>query len=298
MADQSTLYSRWLNGELSEKEINELKANGEDAKLENIIKALDLWESEKLDLDTSFAAQLNRRGTTAKFKRIIPRNVWLVAASVALLISCIYLFQTSSHIHHSAANGTNELIALSDGASAILNDGSSIKYKTGLFSKKRKVHLEGEALFKVTKGEKFSVISSNGNVEVLGTQFNVRTWGEKLKVECYEGQVRISNKSQSLILARNESVILEEGINSNKEVIINGQPDWMNGYSQHKDEPISEVFKELERQYDIEIVMGKIEKKFTGRFTHENLNAALESICLPLELEFNIDQEENIVRVR
>jgi transmembrane sensor len=41
------------------------------------------------------------------------------------------------------------------------------------WSKERTLSLEGEAFFEVQKGSKFSVVTSDGIVEVLGTSFDV-----------------------------------------------------------------------------------------------------------------------------
>ena len=192
----------------------------------------------------------------------------------------------------------NQLVTLSDGSSVNLNDGSSIKFNSGIFTNTRKIHLVGEGLFKVTKGEKFTVFSKNGKVEVLGTEFNVRAWGDKLKVECYEGIVRVTKLSQSFTLTQGESVILERGKGSIKVPISNNQPDWANGISTYQDESISEVFNEISRQFDIKIDLKNTNQKFTGQFTHDDLNAALESVCLPLGLEFDVNQEKKITTVK
>tara|TARA_Y100000385_G_scaffold286794_1_gene349543 strand:- start:4300 stop:5202 length:903 start_codon:yes stop_codon:yes gene_type:complete len=298
MADQSTLYSRWLKGDLSDEERKSIRENGEEDQLKNIINAVDLWESNEINLDDAYQNFTDHKANRKKVKKIIPQRAWLAAASILLVVSSIYLFYSASYTKYTVLNGMNESITLSDGSSVILNDGSFLKHRSGLLSKQRVVHLKGEGLFEVKKGEKFKVYSTVGDVEVLGTQFNVRTWGDKLTVECYEGQVRVSNKKDFVILEKGESVIMTEGKAPEKQIIINILPDWMNNFSQFQDEPLSDVFAELERQYNFTITQMDINKKFTGQVTHENLTGAMESICIPLGLEFNIDQEQKSIVVR
>ncbi|MEM7087907.1 MAG: FecR domain-containing protein [Bacteroidota bacterium] len=40
------------------------------------------------------------------------------------------------------------------------------------------------------------------------------------------------------------------------------------------------------------ISQNMVNKKFTGSFTHNDLNVALRSICDPLQIEFTIEGEE------
>jgi Fe2+-dicitrate sensor, membrane component len=55
-----------------------------------------------------------------------------------------------------------------------LNSSSQLSYSKNKWDSKREVTLNGEAFFKVSKGSTFDVITLNGKVSVLGTQFNVK----------------------------------------------------------------------------------------------------------------------------
>ena len=296
MADQSTLYSRWLNGELSEAEINELKANGADQELSDIIKAVDLWESQKIDLDKAFERQLTKRKSGAKVKRLFPSRMWVAAASMAILITSLFVMNNRSMTYDTGFN-SNEMVQLSDGTSVILNDGSSISVRKGIFSNKRKVSLSGEAYFKVTKGEQFTVNSPQGIVQVLGTEFNVRNWGRNLVVECYEGRVRVSKNEQAAILTQGESVMIIDGQLNSKSEIQREEPAWTSGASIFNDEVLEQVFEEVERQYDIQITYQRGDQKFSGQFTHNDLNAALDAICIPLGLTYQISSDQKSVTI-
>jgi len=59
----------------------------------------------------------------------------------------------------------------------------------------RIIHLEGEATFKVLKGNSFTVLTPFGKVEVLGTVFTVKAANGLLNVQCSEGKVRVSDLS-------------------------------------------------------------------------------------------------------
>ncbi|NCQ58975.1 MAG: DUF4974 domain-containing protein, partial [Flavobacteriales bacterium] len=53
----------------------------------------------------------------------------------------------------------------------------------------------------------------------------------------------------------------------------------------------------LQRQYDIEVVLKIRDKNilFTGTFTHTNLEAALKTICVPLQLKYSIDDKRGVI---
>ena len=290
MADQETLYSRWLNGSLSEDEILKLKESGEEFKLNNIIKAVDMWESEDIDLDKAYDRHIEGRKNTTRVRKLITGRSWMVAASILFILASILLLNNSTD--YTSAFGENEIVALSDGTSVILNDGSTLTQMWNPFSKQRAMHLKGEALFKVTKGEKFIVKTEHGNVEVLGTEFNVRTWGNRLAVECYEGKVRVTKSSHNVTLQKGDAVSMIDGVFSSLGNIENVEPKWTNEISAFDDESIRHVFEEMERQFNIDITIGENDKKFTGQFTHSDINAALDAICIPLGLQYEISTDQ------
>jgi len=101
-------------------------------------------------------------------------------------------------------------IVLPDSSVVTLNGNSQISYvPTWEPSATRKVWLEGEAFFEVRKkdeanpqneaaeGLKFVVFTSNFNVEVLGTSFNVNDRGDRASVVLNSGKVRLQKKTKS-----------------------------------------------------------------------------------------------------
>ncbi|GAL81578.1 possible anti-sigma factor [Algibacter lectus] len=60
--------------------------------------------------------------------------------------------------------------------------------------------------------------------------------------------------------------------------------------------PLWQVINELEVQYDIVIDAGKIdaEQMFSGTFTHNDKNIALQSVTIPLKLSYAITGGKNV----
>ena len=69
------------------------------------------------------------------------------------------------------------------------------------------------------------------------------------------------------------------------------KPDWMQVESSFTNIALQEVIAELERQYNITIKATAVDttQLFSGTFTHNNLNTALQSITIPLKISFKIE---------
>ncbi|WP_109097567.1 FecR family protein [Aquimarina sp. AU58] len=158
-------------------------------------------------------------------------------------------------------------IILSDGTHVFLNSGSSIKYPIKFIpGNPRKVFLEGEAFFDVTKDEKhpFLIEAQSLDVKVLGTKFNVTTYpgDSETEVVLVEGSVSLSsseNKSDG-----EQDVILKPGFKGtfdNVEQTISTQnvntsiyTSWVEGIIVFRNVPFEDIIKKLERQYNVTII--------------------------------------------
>src|SRR6185436_6777394 len=73
------------------------------------------------------------------------------------------------------ARGEHSLVILPDQSKVVLNAVSSVHYNSLMFYLSRNVSFEGEGFFTITKGDKFNVVTENATVEVLGTEFNLKS---------------------------------------------------------------------------------------------------------------------------
>ena len=293
--DKNNLYARWLEGNLSPEESSELKTSGELEELEAIIKATDKLALPKYDATAGYAQfKANRPSKKpAKVRSIKSRKTWTVwaaAASVAILISTFWLINSGPDVIETG-NQLTLSHTFSDQTNVVLNDGSTIFYDESDWDTERTIKLVGEAIFNVEKGKPFIVNTDIGTVRVLGTSFNVRAWSNNLNVECYEGRVSVQYGGKEEILNAGESVNGILGNLENKQSITHQKPLWSTGASRFHQEPVNQVFKELERQFDITVISPNIERPFNGSFQHNNLETALKSICLPMDLEYSFDKD-------
>jgi len=74
-------------------------------------------------------------------------------------------------------------------------------------------------------------------------------------------------------------------------------PLWLNNESEFTEEPYTEVLAEFERQFKMKIISESVNTKvlFTGGFNNKDMNSAIKSITLPLNINYRIKDNEIIL---
>ncbi len=115
-----------------------------------------------------------------------------------------------------------EAVLLPDGSQLYLNHNSSISYDKSFHP--RTVILNGEAFFTVVPNASvFTVATEHGNVEVLGTEFNVKTTSGQIVVDVKKGLVELKTEYNKSKLKKGIKAIYKDGeqtirqIKSNRE---------------------------------------------------------------------------------
>lgn len=154
-------------------------------------------------------------------------------------------------------------LTLSDGSTVHINSGTRVVYPRVFSGNCREIYVEGEVCLDVVKNEKtpFVVKTSQFNVEVLGTVFNVNAYEEDVKGEVVlvNGSVCLSDKHrQKIELKPNQLVAVEDGhIGKIKSVDASDYIAWTRGTLILNLTPLSEVFKKLERFYGQNIIVAE-----------------------------------------
>src|SRR5690606_15313648 len=185
-------------------------------------------------------------------------------------------------------------IRLSDGTKVWLNADSKLKYPVSFDGEKtREVELEGEAYFEVAKAKvknknvPFVVKSKVQTLEVLGTEFNLNTFRNKVITTLVEGSVRVSmdNKSpnQYHILKPNEQLVYHD---HSKKLEI-AQIDtyyvtaWRTGDFAFDNVPLQDVMEDIARWYgvDVEYKVNVEDIRFSGKVSKfEDIETLLRTI--------------------
>ncbi len=286
---ENTYLAKWLSNDLNPEELQELKKLPEYDDYKNIVDGLTYFKAPSFDLKPSLEKTLSKiyRPKKAKVINLKPIVYTFTAAASILLIIGLF-FNTVSY---TADPGRQLAVVLPDGSSVDLNAASTLTHQRFFWSQNRKITLDGEAYFKVISGANFTVATKLGKIEVLGTQFNVKSRSNEFRVGCYEGKVRVSTQdNQQKILQKGNGVSLK-----NKklidETIVDQQPLWKKGESIFNSTPLINVLDELERQYNITFSRDQIDQNqlFTGGFNYKDLNIALESVLVPMGIEYVVN---------
>lgn len=198
-------------------------------------------------------------------------------------------------------------LKLSDGTMVWLNSDSQLKYPVEFIDgETRKVELlYGEAYFEVSpstahEGSKFKIINRFQEIEVIGTQFNVRAYKEEKNIytTLVEGKVAISSMGIKTMLIPGQQANLN--ITNNAVVVspvdVKSEIAWVKGVFSFKGKTLREIAKVLERWYDIDIVFTEpklLKIKFNGVLHKtETIEAIMESILITNSIHaYDIDEK-------
>ena len=289
---EKDILSKWLDNDLNEQELEAFKQLDASGSLHKLDAAAKLYKAPNFDVPESYARLQEAKKAKQAVKRFTLRQFVASAAAVILIAFGLYAaFFTSDLTMHEAAMGHHTSLTLPDSSEVILNAGSQLSFDEDNWQNDRSLSLEGEAYFKVSKGETFTVATTQGTVAVKGTQFNVKSRNDYFEVTCFEGAVEVVYNKKTYQLPAGTNFRVTNGVLSEFSTQA-GIPSWIENKSVFKSVPYGQVLEELERQYSIQFVTKEIDKNviFTGSFTHEDLETALKAITLPLLLTYEIDE--------
>ncbi|MBN1416157.1 MAG: FecR domain-containing protein [Bacteroidales bacterium] len=221
-------------------------------------------------------------------------NPWIriaMAAALALLVGLAVFMQLYTKTIRVPAGQHSDLF-LPDQSLVHINAQSTLSFRPLLWKFSRHVKFEGEACFKVEKGKTFEVVSDEGTTRVLGTTFNVYARYDDYQVTCVSGKVQVTearSKDKAILLAGqkaslNPSGILEiqSGVNTEQTL------SWLNNMLSFTSKPLSKVFEEIGRQYNILIfIPGDLDNTYTGTFRRDtSVENTLNLVCRPFNLSF------------
>ncbi|MEN3323197.1 FecR family protein [Mariniflexile soesokkakense] len=199
--------------------------------------------------------------------------------------------------------GGQFFIKLSDGTKVWLNSESQLKYPV-CFKKggARQVELVyGEAYFDVSpstnhNGAKFKVLNQTQEIEVLGTEFNIKSYKDETNIytTLVEGKVEINTSKGKQLLVPNQQSNLNITNNDISISVVNIKEvvSWVHGDFVFQNKPLKDIIKVLSRWYDIEIEIENKsleDIKFNGELSKSQ---NLEEILLLIKNTNYINQYE------
>lgn len=252
---------------------------------------------------------------TKKLQMLVVRVVGY-AAIIALLVGGTWWNAAHYFSKQLSASTVNTLyvpagqrikLTLQDGTGVWLNSRTTITYPITFSEKERRVSIEGEAFFEVTKNPRkpFIVTSQGVDMKVLGTKFNVDSYSNEheLKTSLIEGSLQVlsSDKMKSVILKPNEQVTVKGSLMSVTAITHKDQFLWIKGIYSFTDEPLGNILKKLELYYDTKIVVEDPSISswvYTGKFRQsDGLNEILRMIQQIHKFKIRKNEKTNEIRL-
>ncbi len=217
-----------------------------------------------------------------------------------------YLFlpqRTQSKIN--TEYGENKAFSLPDGSQVSLNANSDlIVNKSWDDQSTREVWLDGEAFFSIrhtASHQRFIVHTDNGDVEVLGTQFNVYNRRGKTQVVLTSGKVKVISRNAL------DTVYLEPGqmveltameVKEKQKVDVARFTAWKRNTLSFDDTPLRDVATLIKDNYGYEIVWSD-EKIKSVRFTYQLVGNDLDLLLATLSeaLDLDIRKKDNLIYI-
>jgi len=289
--NKEVLILKWLNDELSNEELEAFKQLDEYSSYVKLSEKAKYFSAPDFDENKALAEIKIKTLKTTTAKHLYK----YVAAIAAVFVIGFLVFKILGTGSFSTTYQTlvaeNKSITLPDNSVVSLNSNTTLSYNSDEWNTNRTLDLNGEALFTVEKGEAFKVNTVYGEVQVLGTVFNVKSRDYSFQVSCFEGTVQVSINDQKYILNQHDRLVY------NDEVILKTNlkalPSWRQNVTLVQDQSLEYIVGELKNYYDLKFDTSRIDvsKRFTGSFDNLNINLALNSITLPLGLTYKIDGE-------
>jgi transmembrane sensor len=192
------------------------------------------------------------------------------------------------------------VVDLPDGSKVWLNSGSELTYPIVFNTSERRVHLTGEAYFKVQKSETPFFVSNLGpEIKVYGTEFNVNSYVNEdlVTVALAEGRVSLNSGGREQFITpgqvsafdkRSKSMTIE-----NTDVVT--YSSWREGKYIFRDTPLSSILRILQRQHNVTInlmnpQLGNYRYKLT--IGNESLEQILQLLSISAPIKYNFKRKE------
>lgn len=252
-----------------------------------------------------------KRGSKTRLIKQLFLRATVCAAMLSAIVLSLYLWNENRLLTKYADmtlevdKGQKSDVLLPDGTKVYLNADSKLSYGRNFNGKQRMVELTGEAYFEVAKDPNSPFIVKAGELQVqaLGTSFNVNAYPDSDAVSTYlaEGSVVVSSLQQSLRLYPGEAAIYSS---SDTRLVKKKNEDsrlyiaWKNNEMVFCDEPITNIIKLLERNYNVrfEIKNEKLNDiSFTGTLKNTSLQSTLYALQFTSPISFR--KKDNVIEI-
>lgn len=323
--DREVLFFRYCTGKITVEEkrrVEEMIHSSVQAleELKVVQEAVNIRkkiiEIESCDISSGLQAVRNilkKRSGRKRFLSMLSQTAAILAIPLlisTLIMSYLAFHKTSDEVTYAevvSAPGVISRFELPDKSKVWLNSKSTLRYPTRFDgSAAREVELKGEGYFEVQsdKEHPFYVKTTSG-IEVMayGTKFNVNSEQKTVETVLAEGKValfRFGHKLDDLNPGEQASFDNETCQLNMKEVNLYEKLAWKDGKIVFRNAPLSEVFKQLSKRYNVDIVLHNekhLSESYLSRvtFTDETIQQIFYylEIAAPLKWKLSIPEQNN-----
>lgn len=249
-------------------------------------ESLEMWNSIIQKTQVSNKSNVH---SIPKVKRLTNIRIWATAASLLLAAFIgIFWFVNSKPSLIAESGSVIKNITLADGTLVTLRPQTKL-YELSYSSSERTYELVGEGFFNVKKdpNRPFTIQTNTGSITVLGTRFNVSTWGNYAQVYLEEGSVELKTEAEHSVILEPGQVAKITNTTITDISFSNGDKfkDWISNLLTLDSTPLYKVIEEIEHHFDIKISISNIKNTselITGSVALETVNQTLTDIGIIL----------------
>ena len=239
--------------------------------------------------------------------------LWAALISLVAITFVVWISQRSRQVVHRTAYGEIKSISLSDNSVVTLNSNSKLTFfkNFGKETQNREVWLEGEAYFSVVTTESqqnFLVyITDQLVVEVLGTEFNVKSREGDTKVVLNSGKITLKLKheheSQNITMVPGELVAIPETRSDYQKTFVNTDlyTSWKCKLLVFDNTPLKDVTDILIENYGLQVEVSDatlLDLKVSGSVPSDNIKLLMEGLSESFGLTIQHTQNRVLIKER
>ena len=190
-------------------------------------------------------------------------------------------------------------VVLADGTKVWFNEETELKYPVVFVGEKREVYLKsGEVYLEVARDEKcpFIVHTGNGDIRVLGTQFNVKyLTDQKVATTLVKGGVQVKKGNVEVILQPNQQAVVGEVVSKIPVMDVEDVEEiicWKDNMFLFRDVELEQIMDKLAEWYGFTVFYEtpetKSEKFFVRIDKYAEVNGILEVMSEVSNVKFKI----------
>lgn len=271
---------------------------------------ISIWQQEQTPVAKDNLSLGNKRWTL----RSASFELAKVAAIFILAFTIVYSFLINEDNDSAKMQtifvppGQRAELTLTDGTKVWLNAKTTFTFPDKFTANNRRVTLDGEGYFDVTKNPEkpFIVNTERYDIKVMGTEFNVTAYSGSsvFETSLLKGAVEVFSpaKDTKVSLEPHMRTYEENGILKKDTIEHENYFLWKEGLICFYDEPVDKMIKKLQLYYDVKIdVQNKtlLNNRYSGKFrTKDGVEHVLKVLQLNNKFSYKKDNDRNLITIK